>query len=308
MNSPTKSLEISRRIAKITAYLSPIFSAVIAAGYFFALKFDFDYDIGHFERSSPLFIITATAIALGIALPALAAILSRKKASITELPEPAGIIPFFAVFAAVLALFESGTTLMAIARHALGGKLELAAAATLPLLSVGLVTIAIPKLGRSLLAQISVTASIVSMDLYILARYFDQTLPQNSPVRHITMLAELSVMLFLISEARLTFGVTEQDGRPTARRALLPLYIFANNTCATVGLGFSAGALVFEIFTENTSNLHSLLRLAMYAAIGAVAMCRAFTARRLISEYNPSPIERPKEKEKKSTPEINENN
>ncbi len=309
MNNPSKSLEMSAKLAKISAILSPVFAAVIAVGYFFALKFDFEYDIGHFARSSPLFITTAVAIALGIAVPAAAALATRKKASITRAPKADPALLLLSVVAVALTLVELGAGVFTMLVHSgTVGKLGVAACLTLPLLAVGLVTIAVPKYSGTALSQIALTGAIISVDLYILACYFNEQLPLNSPIRHMFMLAQLSLMLFLISEARLSFGITEHSGAPTARRALLPFCIFANNTAASVGLGFSAGALAHELLSGNDASLHPLCRVAMYAALGGVAMCRAFSLPRLLSEYNPSPIELPKEKNDSQTNKNNTDN
>ncbi len=291
MNNSPNNIEKARKFTKISAILTLIFAAILALGYFFALKYDFESGIGHFERGSPLFILTVATTVAAIAIPLVFSLLLKKRASIVRIPEPAAAVSFSAVFAATMAVITSIAAMSDFSSNP-PTVLERLAAYTLPILTIALIAIALPKLSTSNIARLFMSLAVLSVIFYILACYFDETLPLNSPVRHITMLSQLSVMFILISESRLTFGMTENDGSPTARRALLPFYIFANNACAALTVGFSAGALVYDLIPGGTPALHpSPFRLAVYIAIGGIALCRAFAASEIIGEYTPSPIE-----------------
>ncbi len=291
MNNAPNNLEKTKKFAKISTIISLIFTVILALGYFFALKYDFESDIGHFERSSPLFTITVAATVAAIAIPLVLSVMLKKRASIVRIPEPTAALSFFAFFAATMVVITCFATVSDFSANP-PTVLERLAAYTLPFLAIALIAIALPKLSTSKIAQLFMSLAVLSVVCYILACYFDETLPLNSPVRYITMLSQLSVMFILTSEARLTFGMAENNGNPTARRALLPFYIFANNTCAALTVGFSAGALIYDILPGGTPGLHpSPFRLAVYIAIGGIALCRAVATGGIIGEYSPSPIE-----------------
>jgi hypothetical protein len=290
MNNETQLYNKTVKVAKISATASAILAAVIALSYFFALRFDFDYSIGHFERGSALFYILVGAIIAAVAIPAGVAIYSKGKASITALPAPSGAPVFLAVFSAAMAIFAFSAAIPDISKHVITSKLAMIAVFGLIVIALALITTAIPKTNTSAIAQIALALAAVAMNVHILASYFDQTLPLNSPVRYVTMLAELCVMFFLLSEARLAFGTKSIGGREIAHRASFRFFVFANNIAA-LSLGFSVGALAHELIPGGThtftANHPSVLRLAMYASLGVLALVRAHSIEKISSEYIP---------------------
>ena len=68
MNNPITPYNKTVKFAKITAIASAILAAMIAIAYLLGLRFDFEYDIGHFERGSVLFYLLAGAIIIAVAL------------------------------------------------------------------------------------------------------------------------------------------------------------------------------------------------------------------------------------------------
>ncbi len=293
MNKETNLYDKTVRSAKITAVASTALAAAIALVYFFALRFDFDYAIGHFERGSALFYVLVGAIIAAVALPAIVAICSNKKASISALPAPTGAPTFIAVFASAMATFAFVSAIGDVTAHVITTKLALCATFGLIVIALAMIAAVIPKTSTSQIAQIALTLAAVAMALEILAEYFDQTLPLNSPVRYVTMLAEISVMFFFLSEARLAFGTTEVGERETSARATFPFFVFTNNTAAALALGFSAGALMHELIPggshASTAQHPPVLRLALYASLGALALVQAYSIGKLSSEYVPLP-------------------
>ena len=307
MNNYTNPYNKTVKFAKITAIASAALAAVIALSYFFALRFDFDYSIGHFERGSALFYILAGAIIVAVALSAAVSLFAKKKASITSIPSASGAPTFISVFAAVMAAAALISEIFALTSQRAPGKLAMISAIGLIAVVLGVSTLISDKTNTSKLAQIALPLAALATAVRILDAYFDQTLTLNSPVRYITMLAELSVMLLLLSESRISFGIEITENGGTARRAFLPFYLFANNACASLAIGFSVGALLHELIPMDitdakavTATHPSLFRLALYLTIGALALARALTVHKIIGEYIPSPFEN---KKKDSTDE-----
>lgn len=283
--NPVRDVVLS---AAISASAAIILASIIAVIYFFALRNDFNFTIGHFENGSVLSALLLVAIILSVVVSAAAAVFSQKKASITSYPEPRGAFVFFAVFAAVMALFTCTSTISDIMSGAHSSKLKLISEAALPFISATMIFLCVPRMRTSHAARICSIISVFSINLYILACYFDQTLPINSPVRNTVLLAQISFMLFFLSETRLTFGFTESGGKPSASRALMPFFIFACSSCGAITTGVSAGALLFELTTKGHPELHpSMYRLAMYAAVGILAVIRAFSVRQTAGQYRP---------------------
>jgi hypothetical protein len=230
-------------------------------------------------------------IGTGIILPAVAALFTKKKISITKPHDESRAVSFFAVFAAVMAVFGCFKDMSAILGYYNIPKLALGATLGLIAIALAALHLAFPRRGTSKTAQLLFTLSVLALDLEILANYFNQTMPLNSPVRYIIMLGEISVMLFFVSEARLSFGLqTTADGE-TSKRALFPFFLFTNAVTGSVALGVSVGGILFKLFCETdgtalTTAIHpSLFRLAMYIAIAGIAIARLFSACRITSAY-----------------------
>jgi len=293
MNNEPNIYNKAAKFAKISAITSGILAFVIALSYFFALRFDFDYGIGHFERGSIFFYILVTSIIAAAALPAALAVYSKKKASITTLPSVSGAHVFLTIFASAMAVFAFASSIPDLSMYLATSKLSFFSVIGLLVIAVALITSVVSGMSSSPLVQILLTLSVLAMDIQVLAAYFDQTLTLNSPVRHITMLAELSVMIFLLSEARLAFGLAKAGDTSVALRASFPFYVFANNASAALSIGFSIGAILHDIIPGGshsfTAHHPHVLRLAMYAILGVLALLRAFQAAKISSPYVPLP-------------------
>lgn len=312
MNNETALYNKTTKLAKITAIVSVALAAVIALAYFFALRFDFDYSIGHFERGSALFYILAGAIIAAVAVPALLFVFAKKKSSITSIPKATGAPVFISVFAAVMAAAACISEILTVTSQRAPAKLAIIAAVGLIAIVFGMISLSSEKIYTSVSAQITLPLAALAMAVRILDAYFDQTLVLNSPVRYITMLAELSVMFLLLSESRLTFGLYKTERGDTARKATLPFYLFANNVCASLAIGFSTGALLHGLIpggTHAVTATHpSYFRLALYLTVGALALTRALTVQKITGEYIPSPFENKKKDSENEDPAENEEN
>lgn len=277
------------RLYKLSAVFFGIFAVITAAGYFLALKNDFSFDIGHFENGSLFSVLFTVGILLSAVLAVILFLVSKKKASVSRDHDTGVVSVFLRVFAGVMAAFVFVSTLSVILSGNPPAASHIAADITVLFIAATMMASCIPGFRFSLINQILSSLAIVSMAIWIFTCYFDQTLPLNSPVRTATMLAQISLVLFLTAETRLIFGFTEKGGISVANRASLPYHAFASGLCGSVTTGFSLGALVFELTVGGHPELHpSIYRLAMYVAIGILALIYTYTMGSTLGEYVPT--------------------
>lgn len=270
---------------KLTLIL-PILAVLIAAAYVLALKFDFDFGISHFSTDSLGFIIFVASSVIAILLAAVSTLACPKQMTLCPLPESGPV----SLFGAILAVIVS----VAVFITELGGARESVKAAketvgkvqpVLYMQLIGCVTVlavgAVVALycigsqrGKAAHRIVSIIAPL-SINLTMFARYFDFTEPLNGPVRNITIVVHCAVLLFLLSEARLAFS-----DRITAR-----FCIFSSSVAASVGLGFSLGGVLFKIIDMSTVVPgESFIRLALYVALGCVAVDRLIALPKVLAE------------------------
>lgn len=262
---------------KITV-IYPFLAVVISISYFLALKFDFETTIGHFKCGSVWFYILSAAILIAAAVSVVLSKLSEKKVSVTSYPEHGPLSIFASIFAALTAVMLLVSSAADLSRGLLDsfGKY---AAYLVPFITLSMLLSLSKKTAVGLIRTICATLGAVSINLTMFDLYFNFSIPINSPVRNLTIVANTAVLLFLFSEARLTFKMNE-------RRVLTPFYIFSCTTTAAIALGISCGAILSKIFAPipNDPNL-SMYRLAMYAAIGLLALSRVFSLPKIGGEY-----------------------
>ncbi len=285
-------LEISAdKFRKTHKYLLPIYplmALLIAVGYFFAIKYDYDDNIGHFEYGSVFFIVFTVAIVICAALALLYSRTMTKTLVFATDPADSALGLFGSIFGGVMALLvafltiKDGLDLLTL--------LEKGAALLLIPLALFLFLGCASSMTRSKLRSAFAILGALSINLTIFSDYFDFFLPLNSPVRNLILLTQLSVMLFLLSEARLTFGV--ESHRPTVSFSYLTAVL-----AATIAPGYSLGGVLVYLFAPMADDPNPpLARLGLYIAIGIIALGRLVQMPALI-------IDKPEKTEDESTAE-----
>lgn len=263
---------------KKISFIYPILAAVIAIAYFLALKSDFDTTIGHFERGSIWFYIFSGAIVIAVVISAILSKLSEKKVSVISYPGNGPLPVFASIFGALMAVMLLVSSAADLSKGVLDtfGKY---AAYLVPFIALSLILSLSKKTAVGPIRSICAALGAVSVNLSMFESYFDFSIPLNSPVRNLTTIANTAVLLFLFSEARLTFKMNE-------RRVLTPFYIFSCMTTASIALGISCGAILSKIFAPIVGDPNlSMYRLAMYAAIGLLAISRVFALPKIGGKY-----------------------
>lgn len=272
-------------------------SAAVLLGlvYYFGLRTAFDYTIGHFEPSA-LFVLLVVFTILGVILSAIPARLAKNTISVTDVPAGNLCTLFASVMAAVLAVilaavsilaFTPGTTVVA--------KLE---AFTLPFIALA----AIFPFRGSTVHRISAIIGVISVNLTMFSCYFDPIIPINSPVRNLTVIMQSAILLLLLSEARITFGVK-------SHRITVPFYIFANGTAVILAGGIAFGGLLNRLtaYQPGDPNL-SALRLSLYLALAVLAAGRLFALPNVCGKYVEPPNKDNKGDSDEKSPAAEQNN
>jgi len=254
----------------------PVLSLFLGFLYLLALKKSFDYTIGHFNPSI-LFGLMTAAVIIGTVSAAVPAFLTRKSVSLTDVPGNGPVALFAIVMASVLAVITAVDAILAFTPDTTTvQKLE---AYSLPFVAVSMLYVIRPVWIR----QISAAAAVLSVNLTMFNCYFDPDIAINSPVRNLTVIMQSAMLLFLLSEARLTFGV--QSWRITA-----PFYIFANAAAAVIGGGIALGGLMNRLFAAQPADPNlSVLRLGLYLAFAILAFARLFALPKLCGKYQEPP-------------------
>ena len=135
------------------------------------------------------------------------------------------------------------------------------------------------------------------------ADYFNFELPLNSPVRNFVTVAKAAVLLYLLSEARFSFGAA-------SHRPVVTQTVFAAGLTASVTLGYSLGALIASVFGGIASDPNpGVFELALLASIGIHAAGRLFTVVPAVGKYRPADDSKKKnaKKAEKDSTETSEN-
>lgn len=290
MNQNTSnSSERFLRAYKIAIPIFLVLAVITAAGFFLAMRNDFNSVIGHFAGGSAGYTLTVISLAASVILAFAVLLSARKSASVIRDIDENPVTLFGAVLTALMSiayLFSSAADMMTGAGLS---KPALAAAVLTPFIGISMILSLIRGLRSSPIRQISAIAAAVAVNCSMFADYFDFTLPLNSPIRNLVTVAKAASLLYLLSEARIAFG--QKSGR-----IALPYAVFSSALAASVTLGYSCGALLTSAISPMPSDPNPpVIHLALYAAIGIHAAGRMITLLPAIGEY----VEPPKEEKKK---------
>ena len=261
-------------------------AAVMAGAYFLAMKFDFDFSIAHFATDSFAFWLFAGSACIAAVLAVVLTFACPKKATLSASPTPSplslfgGILALIVSVAVFIAEIKSGREAIAISKETLGKAqpvlyMQLIGSVTILALAAVIVLYCIDSQRGKTAHKIAAILAPLSINLTMFARYFDFSQPLNGPVRNVTIIVHCAVLLFLLSEARLAFG-----DRITAR-----FYVFASSAAASIGLGFSVGGIIWRMVDNVSPNPgESIVRLALYVAVGCIAIDRLTSLPKVYTE------------------------
>lgn len=267
------------RMYRILVFVFPVLALLTAAGYFLAMKNDFDTAIGHFASDSVPYMLVIITVLVSVLLAGAAALIGSRAASFNGDPDENPVSLFGAVFTALMSL----ASLFPVAGDLMLGvsvsKAAIAAAVLTPFIGVSMVLSIIPAYRFSSARRFCAVLAAVCVNISMFADYFDFTLPLNSPVRNLVTVAKGAVLLYLLSEARFSFGFA--SSRPT-----LLFTVFSSALTASASLGYTLGA----ILSNSVAGLSSIpnpptLHLCLYTAIGIHAAGRLFSLIPVIGAY-----------------------
>ena len=301
MSDHTSSAEIPHHgsAAGILIRLAgPALGVLTAVCYALAMARDFEFDIGHFTRTSLFFRIAEIASILGVALAAVLAVRFYARAAYTSLPAPSGLSVFGGFVGAVLSValclrsvLHYADDLAAETAESLSSvKIALAAAVFGLFLAAGLILALSKDRRHRWYALICTLLGAFSVNISMFAAYFDFSVPLNSPVRNFTTLCQASVLLFLLSEARIALC---DEAKP---EELPPAFqLFTSVCCSVFGIGIGGGGALWlacrsflfgsDVIAKTPEPNLNILRLAVYFAVGVIAADRLLhTDLRLLSK------------------------
>lgn len=287
------ALEMFLKLHRIAAVVLITLAAVIAASFFLAMRSDFDYTIGHFDSSSLTFnILKAAAVAAAVVCCALA-LVARRSASFADDPAETPITTFAAVLTALMCVIGLVSSAFDISLGVSVDKFGMVSLVLLPFIGISMILSLIPSLSHSRLRQITAILAILSVNFSMFSDYFDFTLPLNSPIRNLVTVMKSAALIYLLSEARFSFGIK-------SGRAAVPFFILASGTAGSLTLGYSVGAALFSILNTTADNPNpDLISLALYAAIGIHAIGRFTITVKSAGEYVEPKTEEKEDKKKK---------
>ena len=254
-------------IYKKAAPILPALGIIVAIGYCLAMKRDFEYSIHHFAQDSVWFWIFAVAGVIAFAISATLSVLPMKTVAIVKspIPSPAGL--FATILCTVMCIgtliteTKVGPEQIISPMQKLGGILCIFIAITFAMSCV-------KKYRGGIFHKIASILGLFSVNAAMFACYFDFSEPLNGPVRNITTIMQAAVILILISETRLAFGVP-------AKRVTSVLYIFSSCATSSLALGFSLGGILYGIFSSSSADPNlPLFRLGVYLAVAIFAVDR----------------------------------
>lgn len=282
------------RLVPLLLLLALVTAVSLSSG----LVFDFDYDIGHFDFGSASFYIMTVAIVASTVCSTVLGLRSAGRFTLTALPTSEPLSTFSAYFTALMAVITSAAYLYdrLVMHLPSNGTLELLSAVLFPTVSVSMILGAHEKTAHSTAHVFFSLLAPIAVTLNMFACYFDFSLPLNSPVRDLVIVAQSGVLLFLLSETRLAIS---PDKRATA-----PFFIFTSAFATSAVLGISLGLCVFGFVSPHAVEMDiSVYRFATYFGVALLALSRLRPLDRFAGDYvaPPEPEEDKNKKDKKQS-------
>ena len=288
-----------------------VLALILGVCYALAMRFDFDFPIGHFALDSILFHIVIAVCAIGVAASALAYFSSGTKI-LDPLPESGPRSLFAGLLAAAMCLV---ILCQAIRVSAAAIPEKLVSPENLSLLSavLGLFLAASVILswfpenrGMKTFPVVSAVLGALSVNIAMFACYFDFTVPLNSPVRNLTTLMQASILLFLFSEARLLIVKGPKD-------LPVPFQLATQFAAVILGMGISLGGILWRVIRWFTLTAEAspacaagpeptlpLSRLVLYFALSVLALDRLLAGSKVIRSLTKEEIEEAERKAKEA--------
>lgn len=288
------ALELFLKLHRITTVILITLAAVIAASFFLAMRNDFDYIIGHFDSASLSFGILKFAAIAAVIVSCALALVARKSASFADDPAETPITTFAAILTALMSVAGLVATALDISLGVAVDRFQTVSIILLPFVGISMILSLIPSLCRSRVRQITAILAVLSVNFSMFSDYFDFTLPLNSPVRNLVTVMKSAALIYLLSEARFSFGKKSE-------RATVPFFILTSGVAGSVSLGYSLGAIAFSLTSSAADNPNpDIISLALYAAIGIHAIGRFAITVKSAGEY----VEPKKEEKKKKSEKV----
>lgn len=278
MNKKNSLIPIYRK----AAWICPVLAVIIAIAYFCAMRYDYDFTLSYFSADSVFAAVVWVGICLAAAL-AIALALLMRKSEVSSGPDNSPLTLFGTVLGGLMALMLIAHGIRDIVNHSLTGKAEIAALILLPFIAASLFLMNSTKYRGSNAHKICASLAALSVNMSMFACYFDFDIALNSSVRNLTTVVQASVLMFLISEARLAFGVPNE-------RLRSGFYIFTSAITSSAVLGFTLGAIAFKVINPNPADPNlPIFRLAMYLALACIAADRLMALPKMLkTEQNPA--------------------
>ncbi len=278
---PTRGASTKRYLALAKKLLPALPVCALSAGLCWALTLatGFDADIGHIQRGCVWFYLMLIPLLAGAALTGTLAYAARRTRQY-RLPKTGVGETFTALFAATLLGFHALKEIYTLTTtppeaNLLGPDLTMPAAAALFLCVAYLLLVGLGR--RSVLLAWMAMGSIVSCTLILFRDYFDFTLPLNSPVRYMTALTVMGLLLFFLSEARMHTDLWYSS-------APFSVAAYGITLVLTGGAGLAQAVLALLGNPQ-----FSLVREVAFAAIAALAFFRLRQLSSLLGDHMPPP-------------------
>ncbi len=279
--TPTRGASTKRyqSAAKTLTPALPVCALLAGLCWAMALATGFDADIGHIQKSCPwLYLLLIPLLAGAVITGALA--FPAKRTRQYRLPKTGVGEAFTALFAAALLGFHALKEIYALTTtppeaNTLGPDLTMPAAVALFFCTAYLLMAGIGR--KSAFKPWLAMGSVVSCTLVLFRDYFDFTLPLNSPIRYMTALTIMGLLLFFLAEARMYTDLWYCSA---------PFSVAAYGI--TIVLTGGAG-MAHAILAILGNPMFSLIRETALAAIAALAFFRLRQLGTLVGDHMPPP-------------------
>lgn len=249
-----------------------LLSAAAALFYYFALSFDFDQKLNHFERGSIFFVLSVVLICAALAVSVVIALFSKRMEVQVKLPGGSGLT-FFAIMTGLLLIASAVFSLIDISSNGGAGKFDIVRHLLAIPAAVYFLAVALTKtqedgstkpsgIACALLGIFPVAWSIFSM----MAAYFDGSVELNSPLKTVPLCFYIVTMLYFAAE-----------GRHLAGNGIAPKFVLFVSAGAAVTLFTSFPQLAISLF-DDAGFGYTMLESGALFAMALYMTARAFTS------------------------------
>lgn len=249
----------------------PLLAVFIAASSILAFTDGYDPSLGYFRRGTWFAVFAALVIVSGVFSAFLAVISKKTELGFRDDTTPFSLFTRLLAAASALVIFVK--YLISVINHEHITVANAISCCLMLFTALAFILSVFPSMKKDNLTTIAWLLASLSVNLDIFVRYFDFSTAVNSDLRILFTVAECAVLLFMISEIRISFEKKYE-------LATSPFYVLSNCFASSSAFGIAIGLIYYGCTGEAVHGTVSLPWAIFFVAAALTAADRMLNAYR----------------------------